>query len=165
MSKGGILKLRAHDADDLGVISAVLQDALVSPRNITYLQREKRFVMVVNRFRWECGAAPAEEVEGDAPFEENADAGGPVYERVNCGLCFDRVRAVRSRGLTPRERNRFHNLLAINAAPGAITLVFSGGGSIRLEGHGICCHLEDLGEPWPTQWRPEHALDDAAGKA
>ncbi len=42
-------------------------------------------------------------------------------------------------------------------APGAVLLEFSGGGTMRLEVRGIRCHLEDLGEPWPTRWRPSHA--------
>jgi hypothetical protein len=25
----------------------------------------------------------------------------------------------------------------------------------------IRCHLDDLGEPWPTRWRPGHDIDDA----
>jgi hypothetical protein len=35
-------------------------------------------------------------------------------------------------------------------------LVFSGGGVIRLEVSGLLCHMEDLGEGWPTRWRPTH---------
>jgi hypothetical protein len=175
-----MLKLRAHDTEDLSIVSACLQDALVHVRHIAYLKREKRFVMVVNRFRWEGGAGPEQTQAkfyltasagstappaspNDAGFEDNGS--GPPYERVNCGLCFDRVRAVRVCGLRSREQGGILNLLAIESAPGAITLVFSGSGRIRLETQGIRCHLEDLGEPWPTAWRPSHSLDDSTSNA
>ena len=95
----------------------------------------------------------------DARFEE-AEA-GPRYYRVNCAVCFDWVRKARFRGLDPREKDQILNLLTVEAAPGAVLLVFSGGGTIRLEVRDIRCHLEDLGEPWPTRWRPSHAEAEA----
>jgi hypothetical protein len=70
---------------------------------------------------------------------------------------FDWVQNVRFRGLDPREKDQMLNLLTVEAAPGAILLVFSGGGAIRLEVRDVRCHLEDVGEPWPTRWRPNHA--------
>ena len=179
---GAPLKLRAHDAEDLGALAACLQDALVPLAEVVYLKSEKRFVMVANRFMWERGAedAPAPEPmatsgdqSGAVNRDESADAGfeeaeaGPLYYRVNCAVCFDRVRKVRFRGLDPREKDQILNLLTIEvepgevepgaAAPGVVLLVFSGGGTIRLEVRAIRCHLEDLGEPWPTRWRPSHA--------
>ncbi len=47
------LKLRARDLDDMAVMAAMLQDAVVRPAEMTYQAREKRFVMVISRFRWE----------------------------------------------------------------------------------------------------------------
>ncbi len=93
--------------------------------------------------------------DSDAKFEE-AD-GGPLYQRVNCTVCFDWVRKVHFRGVDLRRKDQLLNLLTIEADPGAVTLLFSGGGAIRLEVSDIRCHLEDLGEPWPTRWRPDHA--------
>ncbi len=170
------LKLRAHDAEDLRALAACLQDALVPLADVAYLKAEKRFVMVANRFMWECGAQAApvpvpEPVEAsteagtDARFEEAE--GGPINYRVNCAVTFDRVRNVGFRGLDPREKDQILNLLTIElepgelepgeVAPGAVRLVFAGGGAIRLEVRDLRCHLEDLGEPWPTHWRPNHA--------
>ena len=168
---GAPLKLRVHDAEDLRALATCLQDAMVPLADVAYLKSEKRFVMVANRFMWERGAedAPA---PAPAPMavngDESADAGfeeaeaGPLYYRVNCAVCFDWVRNVRFRGLDPREKDQILNLLTVEvepgeAAPSAVLLVFSGGGTIRLEVRGIRCHLEDLGEPWPTRWRPSHA--------
>jgi hypothetical protein len=167
---GAPLKLRAHDAEDLGALAACLQDALVPLADVVYLKAEKRFVMVANRFMWERGAedAPAPMAEpGAAKGGESADArfeeaeAGPLYYRVNCAVYFDWVRQVHFRGLDPREKDQILNLLTVEvepgeAKPGAVLLEFSGGGTIRLEVRGIRCHLEDLGEPWPTRWRPDH---------
>ncbi len=72
------------------------------------------------------------------------------------------MRNVRFRGLDLRRKGEILNLLTLDAEPGAITLVFAGGGEIRLEVSDIRCHMEDLGEPWPTRWRPAH---DAAQSA
>ncbi len=174
----GPLKLRVHDTEDLRALATCLQDALVPVADLAYLKAEKRFVMVANRFKWEGGAqlaprpapestpgalepAPAApeaaraDRDPDANFEE-AD-GGPRYQRVNCTVCFDWVRKVRFRDLDPRRKDQLLNLLTLEAGPGAVTLLFSGGGEIRLEVSDIRCHLEDLGEPWPTRWRPGHA--------
>ncbi len=174
---GAALKLRAHDAEDLRALAACLQDALVPLADVAYLKAEKRFVMVANRFMWERGAqdvpAPmaepgAGDAAGDAGGDEDADArfeeadAGPRYYRVNCAVYFDWVRNVRFRGLDPRDKDQILNLLTVVVEPGemesaAVLLEFSGGGTMRLEVRGIRCHLEDLGEPWPTRWRPSHA--------
>jgi hypothetical protein len=159
MATSDPLKLRARDLEDMAVIASVLQDALVPLRDVTFLKREKRFVMVVNRFRWEekkseRAAARAAPSGGDARFEDEPDA--PVFERVNCGVCFDRVRGVQVRGLDLGDRTHILNLLTIQAEPRWITLVFSDDAAIRLEVAGIVCHVEDLGEPWPTRWHPSH---------
>src|SRR5260370_7067427 len=57
--QGAALKLRAEDAEDLAVISACLQDALVAVRDLAYAPQERSFLFVANRFRWENGLRPA----------------------------------------------------------------------------------------------------------
>jgi DUF2948 family protein len=168
---GAALKLRARDADDLQTIARCLQDALIPLGDIAYLKSEKRFVMVANRFRWEGApdearnsAQPlnrASEDTGDAHFEDADSDSGALYERVNCGLCFDSVDNVKFRGVDLRDRNQILSVLTLTYDPDAITIVFSGGAEIRLEVGKIRCHLDDLGEPWPTRWRPGHDIDDA----
>jgi hypothetical protein len=163
MAPSSLVKLRAHDPLDMEVIAAWLQDALVPLADIAYLPREKRFVMVVNRFMWEAAGPGA---SADAPPTDDArfadESGEPAFERVNCGICFDRVRAVRYRGLDPKNKDHILNLLTIEAEPRAVTLVFSGEAAIRLEVTAIACHLQDLGEPWPTRWLPDHGEAEAA---
>ncbi len=162
------LKLRAKDEQDVTVLSSLLQDALVPRKEIAYLQHERRFILLANRFRWEAKpeAAPPPLEEGeDASFEhDKVDLAEPdeegeaqLYSRVISGLCFDRVRAVRSRGLDAAAASgQPLNLLSVRRGLAAWLLSFSGGAEIRLEGPAIVAHLEDLGEAWPTRWRPSH---------
>ncbi len=156
-AKQGI-RLVAKDAKDLEVLAACLQDAVVTLRDMTYLAKEKRFVFVATRFRWE------QEPEAAPPLEPDEDASfthaGPLYSRVNCGVAFDKVTAVRSRNLDPQRREQLLNLLTIKVDGAAIRLIFSAGVELRLEAAAVVALLEDLGEAWPTQWRPSHALDE-----
>ncbi|HEV7368120.1 DUF2948 family protein [Arenibaculum sp.] len=153
------LKLIARDDEDLQVVAGFLQDAIVPVGEMCFLPGEKRFAMVVNRFRWEAAPepmAPAED-DVDASFEDGVAAG--VYERTHCALCFDGISAARLRGFDLRDRARMLCLLTIAEEGGAILLHFSGGASIRLEGAGWCLRVADMGEPWPTTLKPDHPLD------
>lgn len=141
---GGALKLAATDPEDIAVLSALLQDAVIPISEMIYLAAESRFALVANRFRWED--APAEKVSGR------------IYERVRCGVTFDRVTAVRRRNFDQAQRGQMFDLLALEATNAYVDLVFAGGAVIRLEVERILCHAEDFGDPWPTQWRPEHDL-------
>ena len=137
------LKLRAEDEEDLAVVSTILQDALVPVGEMAYLPEEKRFVLVANRFKWE---APPLTV-------------GKLYERTLIGIAFDEVEAVKIRGFDRADHDHILQVLAVRALPGAVVFDFSGNDSMRLEVGRILCHLEDIGEPWPTPWRPRHPLD------
>jgi hypothetical protein len=141
------LKLRGEDEEDLGVISAILQDALVAIGEMAWLPEERRFALVANRFR--------RELPESGPRRN--------LERRMSGLRFDEVKAVQRRGFNPREADRLLVLLAIRAEAGGIRLDFAGGSSIRLDVERILCHLDDLGEPWPTRWHPRHPVEDDAG--
>ena len=142
------LKLRAEDAEDLAVISACLQDALVPVRDLAYVPEDRTFLLVANRFRWENGLSPA--------------PGEAAYERTLCGITFSEVAAVSYNGFRRTEDSRILSLLAIRPEDGAVHLEFSGGATIRLEVARILCLATDLGEPWPTQWQPRHDADERA---
>ncbi|MBV9524107.1 MAG: DUF2948 family protein [Alphaproteobacteria bacterium] len=139
----GPLKLRAADEEDLAVISAVLQDALVAIGDMSFLAEEGRFVLVANRFRWEV----------------RPEDRGNHFERTLAGLAFDGVEAVKTRGFDPRDHDRILQVLAIHREEDAIVFAFSGDAGLRLQTRAIHCQVEDLGEPWPTHWRPRHPLD------
>ena len=145
MAAASALKLRAEDAEDIAVLSAVLQDALVTVGEMAWLADERRFVLVANRFRWEPEGAG-----------ERRD-----FERTLSGLRIEGVTAVQRRGFSPRETERILALLALRAEGNVLYLDFAGASSIRLEVERIQCYLDDFGEPWPTRWRPRHPIDEA----
>ena len=142
------LKLRAVDEEDLEIISACLQDAVIAVGDMRHSPEKKRFHLAGSRFRWEnC---------------EESKADCDCYERVSCGVTFEKVRAVKTRGLDLGDRERMLDLLAIQVDDGAVDLLFAGGPVVRLEVERLLCHMRDMGEPWPTQWRPHHRAADGA---
>ena len=134
------MKLSAVDAKDLTVLAALLQDALVLIDDIAYFPEEGQFTLVANRFQWETDRA-----------------GATDHSRTTTGVTFSKVTAVKRKGLDLRDGDGMLSLLTITAEPGAVRLTFSGDAAIRLEVSGILCHLQDVGESWPTKWRPDHA--------
>ncbi|MDX1484005.1 MAG: DUF2948 family protein [Alphaproteobacteria bacterium] len=173
---GPPLKLRAVDQEDLEVLSACLQDALVPVQDMRFLKDERRFVMVANRFCWENLGGTAEQDDtregtaDDAPDNapDNAQEGtqtakAGAFERVHCGITFEHVSHVQARGFSPgaaADQGRLLEVLAILVEDGALTVVFSGGAAVKLEVDKVEAFVQDMGEPWPTLWRPRHPMDD-----
>lgn len=148
------LKLVALDRDDIEVVSAHVQDALVRVSDIFWQPREHRFVMALNRFDW-MGAA-------DAKAGAKAD-----YRRCRTALRFERVLSCKCRNLDQADKNAQLNLLAVgfaerDAPAGVVTMTFSGGGVIRLEVECLEAELADLGEIFVANACPNHF---AAGSA
>lgn len=138
------LRLLARDAEDLKVLAACVQDALVPLGDMLHVAAERRFVLALNRFRWEAGRPST-----DAPFE-----------RIHSLLSIQHVAAVRIRGIDQRRRDTILALLSLTLGDGQIDLVFAGGGAIRLEIDRLDVALRDVGEAWPTLWRPGHDASD-----
>jgi len=141
------LKLTALDADDLGVISAACQDALVAVRDCAYFKDEKRFVLLLNRFRWEAD-----------PTVEAA------YSRTHSALVFNEVTAVRHHEIPLDEPDRMLELLVLvldyrGDGERSVTLRFAAGRGSRLEIGGLACDLGDVGEPGATPWKPAHPVE------
>jgi len=136
------LRLRAVDLEDLGIVSSMVQDAIVPLADMTYLEEEKTFILALNRFQWENA--------GDVP----------PYSRTHAGLRFDGVTHVARRNIPAKGRDRFLSLLAIAHHDDAVVLTFSGNAAIRLTVERLSCTLSDLGTPWPTQWKPGHDPQD-----
>ena len=157
------LKLRAADEEDLQALAAILQDALVPIGDMAYLPEEQRFVLVLNRFCWECAEGRSDRESDDSadpePPPDIALANEP-FERVHAGLCIDQVTHVRTRDLDLKERGRILSLLTMLLDDGKLFLLFAGGGVIELTVEGVRCRLEDIDEPWPTRGRPRHTADE-----
>lgn len=143
------LKLAALDADDLSVMSAHMQDAIVLVGDISFSRGRGQFALVANRFDW----------DGQS---HRSGAGG---QRRRTGLHFNRVRSVRSKNIRAAREDAVLSLLAISyevgdeAPAGAIELTFSGDGAIRLDVDCIDAALTDLGPVWSTANVPEHKAD------
>ncbi|MFT3733408.1 MAG: DUF2948 family protein [Hyphomicrobium sp.] len=149
------LKLIAFDAEDLGVISAHLQDAVLRVGDMAYLPKEKRFVAIANRFDW------ANAADGALKAKRGAE---PQFERRRAAVRFERVNAAQIQGLDLKDKRTSLALLAVTFEPtggakspeGNVTLTFSGGAAIRLGVECIEIELKDLGAAWAAKRSPEH---------
>jgi hypothetical protein len=138
----GNLKLKAADAEDLEIVSARVQDAVGRLKNFVWLPKERRFAVLVNRFRWE--------------------AKGPGT-RVQAALRFDCVSKVQSQNVKLGAPEAVVALLAIRFTSaggddpgGVIELILAGGGAFRLTVECIDAELADLTRPWTARARPDH---------
>jgi len=141
------LKLVALDTDDIEVVSAHVQDAMVRVGDIFWQPREHRFMMALNRFDWMSA------VGGKM---DKAD-----YRRCRTALRFERVNACKCRNLDQTDKDALLNLLAVefsesDAPAGVVSLIFSGGGVIRLGVECLEAELADLGEVSVAALCPDH---------
>lgn len=157
MSKLTPLRLRAEDAEDITVLSACLQDATVTLADIAWQPKQRRFALLLSRFRWE------DELKRSGP----KFIGGQPHVRSQAGLHFDGVLRVQRQNLDAAQPSQPLELLSILAEAGteapaaSLTLVFAGGGAIRLDVECIAAELQDLGAPYPVRRVPKHKTDDA----
>lgn len=143
------LNLLAQDAEDVKVMSALVQDAVLSLADVTWDRKARRFAALVNRFRWEDKDAAAAEKR---PFE-----------RVRAMLVVGDVLAVRSQGIDPREKDTVVSILSLDWQPGAdgtgrLVLVLAGDGAIGLEVEALDLQLRDVTRPYraPSGKAPSH---------
>ena len=147
------VKFVALDRDDLEVVSTHLQDALVKVADVIWRPQEKRLVVALSRFDW-----------------LSAEGSKPELRRCRAALRFERVSCCKCRNLNPAGKDAVLNLLAVEFAEtdpprGVVTLIFSGGGMLRLEVECLEAELADIGPSWPAGLRPIHRDDmpDARG--
>ena len=136
------LKPAVFDADDLAVVSAHLQDAILRVGDLSYLPDRRRFATVLRRFDWE--------VPGEA-------------RRRLSGLQFERVLGVRTRGIDRARVDESLSLLAVTFTAGeppggTAELVFAGGGTVQLQLECLEAAMKDLGPVWSAETTPEHDL-------
>lgn len=145
MSDAKLLKLVAMDDADLAVISAHLQDAVLKVEDIKWLKSEHRCVVQLRRFVWENAVARRRRTN----------------ERRLSVLHFDRVRSVKASGVRPDQKDTVLSLLAVTFAEtdppaGTVSLLFSGGATLRLSVECLEAQFTDLGAAWQTHARPKH---------
>jgi hypothetical protein len=139
------LKLIALDEQDLGIISACVQDAVMKVGDLEFLPAAKRFVVPMNRFAWE---------KKSSFFRQH-------NERRQSVLHFDRVLGAKLSGIARDKPAEVLALLAISFVPlsgpaGIVELIFAGDGAVMLEVECIEARLADLGSAWEAASRPAH---------
>ncbi|WP_294608311.1 DUF2948 family protein [uncultured Roseovarius sp.] len=140
------LNLGAFDLDDLKVISSLAQDAVFPITEMTWRAGERRFALLVNRFRWED--------QGQARH---------APERVQSLLVVDNVLHIASQGIDRNDRDTILSLLSITFEPGEegaghVLLTLAGDGAIRLEIEALEVTLKDVTRPYlaPSRKVPDH---------
>lgn len=137
------LKLIAKDLEDLQIVAAHLQDALLPLMSMTYDPKTKVFRALANRFCWEHG----EQNYGDES----------LYFRTHTGIEIHNVTRVLHKNFSFKGGQRTYNLLTLlHPDKQSIHLVFSGDSEIRVEIDEMHVLLGDIHHPWPTKKRPTH---------
>ncbi|SEQ45535.1 DUF2948 family protein [Thalassovita taeanensis] len=137
------LNLGAMDAEDLSVISALVQDAVFPVTEMTWRASERRFALLLNRFRWE-----------DKGRERHG------AERVQSVLAVDNVLRVSSQGISRDDKDMILSLLALTWMPGddaegVLELVLAGDGAIRLTVEALEVTLKDVTRPYRARSKRE----------
>jgi hypothetical protein len=133
------LRLLAQDAEDLQVISAALQDAVLKVGDIHWEPSGHRLTLELNRFRWET----------ESP------------ERVRAGLQLGGVLAVKARGIRRTAKDAVLELLAVRFEPGEapggqVVFEFANDGDLSAEVECVDAVLADVSEAWPAKRAPNH---------
>lgn len=143
------LNLGALDGDDLQVISSLVQDAVFPVTEMRWIAAERKFALLLNRFRWE-----------DKPVAEQR--GRPV-ERVQSVLVVDNVMRVASQGVDRSEKDMILSVLSMafeagEDAAGDVILTLAGDGAIRLSVEALEVTLKDVTRPYlaPSGKAPTH---------
>jgi hypothetical protein len=147
------LRLRALDAEDLKVVSALLQDAVFPITEMKLDRRRRRFAVLLNRFRWE-----------DRPAAERR---GRAYERVQSLLVIEDVLSAATDGIDMSDRDTVLSILSLGFVPGddgagRMLLTLAGDGAVALQVECLDVSLRDVTRPYaaPSGKAPRHPEAD-----
>ena len=141
------LRLIGNNQEDFKVISAHLQDSIVTIRDIVFLKKNKTFIMIVNRFMWE-------DIEKGV-FRQN--------KRIRCAVKFETVLEVKTKNINQKKTNKPLECLAlkcisVSEKTYATKIFFAGNGIITIISEIIDVAMEDLGKPWNVKSIPMHKI-------
>ena len=143
------LRLMARDADDLAVLAALVQDAVFPANEISWQADQRRFAILLNRFRWEDS--------------DNAKLRKRAYERVQSVLLINDVLKVQSQGVQRGDSDTVMSLLSIefeaaDDGAGRVVLTLAGDGAIALQVECLDVVLKDVTRPYiaPSKSMPKH---------
>jgi len=139
------LKLIARTEDDLRVVSAHLQDSIANILDIANLEKNKIFLMQLNRFMWE-------DVEKGV-FRKN--------KRIRTVLKFENVLKVHAKNINQSKKDKFLDFLTIETIKMPdnnyeMKIVFAGDSVIKIISEVIEVTLDDQGSAWDTKNMPKH---------
>ncbi|GAB5439235.1 DUF2948 family protein [Falsiruegeria mediterranea] len=144
------LNLGALDDEDLKVISTLSQDAVFPITEMSWRASERRFALLINRFRWED--------------EDAARKRGRAFERVQSVLVVDNVLKVASQGIDRSDKDMVLSLLSVEFEAGEdgtghVLLTLAGDGAIRLQVEALDVSLKDVTRPYvaPSKHVPSHS--------
>ena len=145
------VRLTANDAEDLGVLAAMVQDSVFPITEIRWDRPRRRFAILLNRFRWEDRLA--------------AERRGRAYERVQNLLIIDDVLHAFSQGIDRRQADTVLSLLTLEFQPaedgtGRLELTLAGDGAIALDVECLNVSLRDVSRPYaaPSGQVPDHGV-------
>ena len=141
------LKLIARTVEDLRVVSAHLQDAIVNTNDIANLKKNKILLLQLNRFMWE-------DVEKGV-FRKN--------KRIRSILKFENVIKVKSRNINLAGKDKFLDFLTIETNQMIdnnyeMKILFAGDSIVKVTAEVIEVTLDDQGEAWDTKNKPKHKV-------
>ena len=141
------LQLIGKNQEDLKVISAYSQDSIVAVKDMIFLEKNKIFVMIINRFMWED--------TGKGTYKQN--------KRIRCAIKFEGILKVKSKKINQKNRNKRLECLAIKcneilSKNYEINFFFAGGGIITLISESIEVVMNDLGASWNVKYIPKHKI-------
>lgn len=146
------LRLMAVDPDDLSVISALVQDAVLPATEMGWRPSDRRFAMLINRFRWEDRDHATQQQRG--------------YERVQSLLVFDSVSRVAYSGIDPKDKDQILSVLSLefeqaDAPSGVVTVNLAGDGALALTVECVEVLIKDVTRPYlaPSGSEPRHSQD------
>ncbi|MAQ37020.1 MULTISPECIES: DUF2948 family protein [Thioclava] len=145
----GAIALRAETKDDLPVIAALVQDAVLPITEIAWEAKSRRLALLINRFRWEDKA--------------QAEAEKRPYERVRSLLVISDVTHVSSMGIDRSDRDVVLSILDITFeetedGAGRVTLTLAGDGALAADVECLDVDLRDVERPYraPSGKVPHH---------
>ena len=143
------LRLIARDVEDLQVVSALVQDAVFPGSEMRWMSKERRFAILLNRFRWE-----------DAPGAERRRRD---FERVQTVMMVSDVLSVRSQGVPKGDADMVLSVLSVTFEPaddgaGELLITLAGDGAISCKVEALEVMLKDVTRPYiaPSRRAPDH---------
>tara|TARA_Y100000590_G_scaffold58314_1_gene61622 strand:- start:316 stop:765 length:450 start_codon:yes stop_codon:yes gene_type:complete len=141
------IKLIGKNEEDLKIISAYIQDSVVTVKDMVFLKKNRMFLLIVNRFMW----------------ENIVDSSNKENQRVKCAIKFEGIFEVKSKKINQQNKEKRLEFLTIECnrildKNYEIKFFFAGGSIITLISEFIEVSMHDLGKPWAVKHVPKHKI-------